>query len=438
MKNTRALEILGALLILGNLAALIFCTILLSKFYELFGAGLPSWVSVGLAVGLAVVAFLTSICATALQERAGPWPAKTSTCALLLVWGGVFYAMALTAPPHHVYIVLGLSCFVPVTTLFPGRVLGVLVVLHREFSREEHERTEQLRREAEARTRAESVRQQRVRDQARPAVPQPETPPSALPDGNEVLPEAPTAASFLEPVSEQPDLAASEQTREATEPQVVSMETAAETQMQSRPVSGDMEINGPRQVSGVVQVDRSLTPQSGPHPAGEGALEEPAPAPFSEPGPGTSVAVDTSPSEATEPPAPPAGQAAAKVRPRSTRGKAGAVKASGASGTSPVGQPPVPQTYASAVTLKPKDFLALTGVSCKVFEERLNLLKALETAQKGRGRKPGQLMEERLMMRQLHGTGRVNYRQVAQLYGIAETSVSRTVTAINNMLAEKE
>lgn len=519
MKNTRALEILIALLVLGNLAALIFCTILLSKFYGLFGAGLPSWVSVGLAVGLAVVAFLTSICATALQGRAGPWPARASTCALLLVWGGVFYAMALTAPPHHVYVVLGLSCFVPVTTLFPGRVLGVLVVLHREFSREEHERTEKLTCEAEARTRASAVRQQRLRNQVPPAAPQAESSNNDVPKGGAIRLEEPAAAPSSELASEQTTtVAASGPIREATEPQVVPAGAAAVTQPQFRPVPSDIETGDPRRASGTVPVDRSPTPQSSSHPAdevpptGEGVLEEPAAAPVSaamnepaaeatgacvppampavkvrsqaeagsttgtssdrnafgnglvsrstvpQPGPQTdeaglkesaaessstpdpeqetAAAMRRPAPEATGAQTPPVGPAAVKVRSQSGAGRAGAGKASGASGSGPVSRPPPPQTYASAVTLKPKDFLALTGVSRKVFEKRLNLLKALEAAQQGRGRKPDQSMEERLMMRQLHKTRRVNYRQVAQLYGIAETSVSRTVTAINNMLKE--
>jgi len=73
------------MLILAYLGALAVSTAHLSQLYALFNAGLPYWVSIGLAVALEAVAFLFSIISTSLGKRAGPWAAWASTSALMLV-----------------------------------------------------------------------------------------------------------------------------------------------------------------------------------------------------------------------------------------------------------------------------------------------------------------------------------------------------------------
>ncbi|MFC4454121.1 hypothetical protein [Deinococcus sonorensis] len=129
------------LLLLAYLGALAVSTAHLSQLYALFNAELPYWVSIGLAVALEAVAFLFSIISTSLGRRAGPWAAWASTSALLLVWGGNGYAMRLAAPTQPLAVVLAASCFVPVCTLFAGKVLGGLFGLLDELNGEKVEVT---------------------------------------------------------------------------------------------------------------------------------------------------------------------------------------------------------------------------------------------------------------------------------------------------------
>jgi hypothetical protein len=130
---------LSVLLILAYLGALTVSTAHLSQLYALFNAGLPYSVSIGLAVALEAVAFLFSIISTSLGKRAGPWAAWASTSALLLVWAGNGYAMMLAAPKLQWYVVLAASCFVPVCTLFVGKVLGGLFGLLDELGQQDQE-----------------------------------------------------------------------------------------------------------------------------------------------------------------------------------------------------------------------------------------------------------------------------------------------------------
>ena len=125
------------MLVVAYLGALVVSAAHLSQLYALFNAGLPYWVSIGLAVALETVAFLFSIISTSLGKRAGPWAAPASTSALLLVWAGNGYAMMLAAPALKWYVVLAASCFVPVCTLMVGKVLGGLFRLLDELAKEE-------------------------------------------------------------------------------------------------------------------------------------------------------------------------------------------------------------------------------------------------------------------------------------------------------------
>ena len=139
MLSRRFVTTMILMLILAYLGALAVSTAHLSQLYALFNAGLPYWVSIGLAVALEVVAFLFSIISTSLGKRAGPWAAWASTSALLLVWAGNGYAMMLAAPTLMWYIVLAASCFVPVCTLMVGKVLGGLFGLLDELGQQERE-----------------------------------------------------------------------------------------------------------------------------------------------------------------------------------------------------------------------------------------------------------------------------------------------------------
>jgi hypothetical protein len=60
------------MLILAYLGALAVSTAHLSQLYALFNAGLPYWVSIGLAVALEAVAFLFSIISTSYALRLIP------------------------------------------------------------------------------------------------------------------------------------------------------------------------------------------------------------------------------------------------------------------------------------------------------------------------------------------------------------------------------
>ncbi|WP_407541004.1 hypothetical protein Q0M94_06340 [Deinococcus radiomollis] len=139
MLSRRFVTSMILMLILAYLGALAVSTAHLSQLYALFNAGLPYWVSIGLAVALEAVAFLFSIISTSLGKRAGPWAAPASTSALMLVWAGNGYAMTRAAPMLEWYVVLGASCFVPVCTLFVGKVLGGQFTLLDELGQQERE-----------------------------------------------------------------------------------------------------------------------------------------------------------------------------------------------------------------------------------------------------------------------------------------------------------
>ena len=125
------------LLTLAYMFALAISTAHLAQVYDLFAGNLPYSISLGLAAALEIVAFLFSIITTSLKEKGGPWAAWASTMALMLVWFGNGYAMYLAAPEQPIIITSLFSCFVPICTLFVGKVLGQMFSLLEDLSQQQ-------------------------------------------------------------------------------------------------------------------------------------------------------------------------------------------------------------------------------------------------------------------------------------------------------------
>ncbi|MDR6218528.1 hypothetical protein [Deinococcus soli (ex Cha et al. 2016)] len=129
MKNRFFIQTLLGLLIFAYLFSLIISTAHLSQVYRLYDGSLSPYVSLGLAVALELTAFLLSLISTSLRGQVSLWAPVGSTFALGLVWFGNFYAMRLTAPDQPILITGLFSCFVPLSTMLVGKVLGDLFSL---------------------------------------------------------------------------------------------------------------------------------------------------------------------------------------------------------------------------------------------------------------------------------------------------------------------
>lgn len=129
MKNRFFIQTLLGLLIFAYLFSLIISTAHLSQVYRLYDGSLSPYVSLGLAVALELTAFLLSLISTSLRGQVSLWAPVGSTFALGLVWFGNFYAMRLTAPDQPIVITGLFSCFVPLSTMLVGKVLGDLFSL---------------------------------------------------------------------------------------------------------------------------------------------------------------------------------------------------------------------------------------------------------------------------------------------------------------------
>lgn len=162
------------LLTLAYMFALAISTAHLAQVYDLFAGNLPYSISLGLAAALEIVAFLFSIITTSLKEKGGPWAAWASTMALMLVWFGNGYAMYLAAPEQPIIITSLFSCFVPICTLFVGKVLGQMFSLLEDLSQQqaanlkaERLAVEQQQRNAQLEQRADSERERQQTQAAR-------------------------------------------------------------------------------------------------------------------------------------------------------------------------------------------------------------------------------------------------------------------------------
>ncbi len=115
--------------------ALVMSTAHLSSWYGFTAKGFPSWVALGLAASLELVAFLFSVASSRFGD-ALPTAKYGAYGALGLVWAGNFLAMLRGAEGLAGWEVFLQSLFVPVATVLVGRTIGDLFRLEERILRD--------------------------------------------------------------------------------------------------------------------------------------------------------------------------------------------------------------------------------------------------------------------------------------------------------------